>query len=756
MFVASAGSEAAQINGNHVSEDGRQFFELVDSYLNHDDRLLIREAFALARQEHGDQRRQSGELFFTHPLTVAYYLAEYRLDAPALAAALLHDVAEDTLVSVGQIGQRFGPDVSRLVDGVTKLKEVTAGVARGRRLSPEEIQDASLHKMFDAMTADVRVVLIKLFDRLHNMRTISALSEGKQERKASETLAVYAPLANRLGIWRLKTELEALSLEVLDPEAYMTIKLVLEHQFLLQQPTYALIIDQVIAYLQDKQVTVANVVPSPESIFSLYRFLSARSMPYDSLENPLRVVVLVEDVPSCYLALGYIHQLWRPVPGKFDDYIALPRENLYRALHTTVIHDSGQPLKIRFRSVDMNEVSEIGVLAKWVYSGTPMWSKGINRRVEALFASISENINLEPQNYSTGVKSVVEDVFRQQVMIYTPRGDIIELPQGSTPVDFAYAIHSEVGNQCQLAYVNERLYPLNRPLSDGDRVRIVKSGWARPQRTWLDEDLGFLTTSRARAHVRRWFRRLSKSVAVAEGRRLLKDELEMLGMSSYSPEDLADQFGFETMAELHHALGRAELLPTEVATSVLALAWHHEPQRNIGSTVKTNSGQEYVITNSGGRRLRLCQACNARPGDAIVGFLRNDGGVTVHKEGCYTLRPDPMSDRTIKLAWGRKGEDAVRIVRIQIDVYDRAGLLFEIAELFQNENVNIGAINTAPSPGEGKVRLILELEIVSPRQLVRILHRAHALVNVYAVRCLPSNGQLGADNGTGTSSYLPE
>jgi GTP pyrophosphokinase len=753
MLVTPVGLEPVHVAPPHLGEDGDEFFELIKTYLTPHDCTRVREAFELARREHGDQRRRSGELFFTHPLTVAFNLAEYRLDAAALMAALLHDVAEDTLVSVAQIDALFGSEVSHLVDGVTKLKEVTAGVARGDQLTPQEIQDASLLKMFGFMTDDVRVVLIKLFDRLHNMHTIRALPPEKQRKKAQETLYVYAPLANRLGIWRIKTELEALSLRVLDNDAFRTIKRGLDNQFHKRQAIYARVSEQTIKYLQENLVNVVNVLPSPESIYTAYKILNASSAPYDTVQSPLRVVVLVEDVPSCYLALGFIHQYWRPVPGKFDDYIALSRENLYRALHTTVIYSDGQPLKVRFRSVAMNEVSEIGVLARWVYAGTPMWTRGIAERVDALFANISENINLEPQNYSTGVKSVVEDVFHPQVMVYTPRGDIIELPLGSTPVDFAYAIHTEVGNQCQVAYVNERPYPLNKPLHDGDQVRIVKSGWARPQRTWLDEDLGFLATGRARTRVRRWFRSLSEEVAIEQGRKLLQDELDMLGVSEKSHRRVAEQFNFEDKNDLYHAFGRAELLPTTVATRVLTQEWHQEPSRNIGRVVQTEGGKQYVITNAGARDLRLCRACNAHPGDNIVGFIRADGGVTVHAEGCYTLRPDPMADRTIKLAWGREGAQEVRSVTVQIDVYDRAGLLFEISDLLQDEAVNISAINTPKSEDDGTMRLVLELEVASPRQLVRILHRAHALVNVYGVRCLPVNGQ---PSFTPSQHYLPE
>lgn len=740
MMVIPVSTGTMPAGSLYVTPDGRAFFELANSYLAGQDQLRVLEAFELARQQHADQRRQSGELFFTHPLTVAYYLAEYRADAAALMAALLHDVAEDTLLSIEQIGEQFGPEVSRLVDGVTKLKEVSAGVVKGRHLTSQEIQDASLHKMFAAMTTDVRVVLIKLFDRLHNMRTIDALPTAKQQAKAQETLSVYAPLANRLGIWRLKTELEELALRVLDPEAYKLIKVTLDNQFHQHQATYTIITEQIIKHLQDNGLVVSDVVQNPESVYSIYRLYQSRGISFEKIETPMRVVVLVEDKISCYQALGYLHELWRPVPGKFDDYIALPRENHYRALHTTVIYSDGKPLKLRVRSNAMNVASEIGVLAGWVYAGTPMWTQGISERVNAMLASVGENIREEAKDLSTGVKVVVDDVFRQQIMVYTPRGDVIELPQGATPVDFAYSIHTEVGNQCLIAYVNEQPTALNQTLSDGDQVRIVKSGWARPQRTWLDEDLGYLATTQARSRVRRWFRRLPEELAVAEGRKILIDELTMLGLDDFGHAQLAERLGYEGPSQLYHALGRAELLPTELATRVITWKWHQGPERHIGSLVRTAGGQEFVVTNGGGRRLRLCQSCQARPGDKIVGFLRADGGVTVHKEDCYTLRPDPMADRTIRLSWSKDGQDRVRTVTVEVDVYDRTGLLLEIAELLQDESVNIAAIATTPLD-TAKLRVTLDLEIASPRLLVRILHRVHALINVYAVRCLRSAAQ---------------
>lgn len=734
--------------------DEQRFFESVTHYLSQEEETCVEEALALARRVHGDQRRQSGELFFTHPLTVAYYLSEYHLDAPALAAAILHDVAEDTFVSIAEIKDQFGPEVARLVDGVTKLKNVSAGVAKGKQLSAKEIQDASLHKLLGVMTSDVRVVIIKLFDRLHNMRTIRALDLAKQKQKANETLAVYAPLANRLGIWKLKNELDALSFEVLNNRAYRIIKQRIAEIHQEHLKSCEAISGQIIECLTRANLDVRKVTLAPENVYSVYQDLVAANASYQDVDKTMRLVILFDDVYSCYLALGHLHQLWRPVPGKFDDYIALPRDNLYRSLHTTVVHSAGHHLKLRLRTVAMDKVSDIGVLARWHYASTPLWSKGIAERIEAFFGNISETINVEPQNPAAGVKGVVEDVFRKQIRVYTPQGDAIELPQGATPIDFAYAIHTGLGNQCYAAYVNESLRPLNTPLKDGDRVHIVKKLRAQPQRAWLDEDLEYIATNYARSHARRWFRRLPAKKAIFQGRQLLQYELEMLGFLDHPHKEIAASFRYKGTRELYHALGRAELLPTVVATRILEDNWDLEPAHDLDNVAYSAKGEKFVISNAQHRNLRICAACEPRPRDSIIGFVRADGGVTVHKESCHTLQPGRLSGRQLKLRWGEATSRRARLVTIQIDLYDRPGLLFEITQLMQERQINITYIHTRPRQ-KGEMHLVLSLEIVRPRQLVRILHRIQAIVNVVAVRYLPK-GPPPEGEEYAASLYLPE
>jgi GTP pyrophosphokinase len=720
------------------------FFQSVQKYLSKNELKKVQAAFEVARREHGEQRRKSGELFFTHPLTVAYYLSEYNLDADTLCAALLHDIAEDTKVSLQELRDQFGAEVAMLVDGVTKLKDVSAGIAKGRQLTPAQLQDASLAKMFDFMTNDVRVVLIKLFDRLHNMRTIKAMSPASQRRKAIETLTVYTPIANRLGIWKVKNELEALSLEVIKPHSYQFIKSQRDKLLKKQHELSQTVSGQILECLLEANVNVLNIYNSPENIYTIYQDLTSNKYGSREIDSAIRMVVLLEDWVSCYQALGLIHQLWKPVPGTFDDYIANPRDNLYRSLHTTVIHTSGNLVKVRFRTKAMDIVSQIGVLAKWRYKDSQYWSKEIADRVNAFLENIQENIALEPQNPTVGVKGVVEDVFRKQIQVFTPKGEPVDLPVGATALDFAYTIHTGLGNQSSSATVNGVLYPLNKPLTHGDQVKVTKRLKQGPHRSWLDEDLGYLTTNYARTHARRWFRRLSEEDAVSQGKALLEQELRMLGMADFPHEKIVSFFGLNSTAELYYQLGRADLLPTTVATRVLEDTWNENPGRDFGNLVYAPDGESFVITNADGRKLRLCGSCNPRPEDKIIGYLRKDGGVTVHEVHCHTLKPSSMYGRRLLLGWGKNQTQHTRFMMLKIDVFDRPGLLYEITTLLHDEDVNISYINTPRSTRSNEMQVLLGLELFRPRQLVRLLHQIQALANVSSVCCLPSQNMQDA------------
>jgi GTP pyrophosphokinase len=712
---------------HYIPEDGDLFFERIQEYLSPEDQLRVREAFEVAREEHGTDHRVSGELYFTHPLTVAYYLARHRLDAPTLMAALLHDVAEDTRITVPQIQQMFGSEVSRLVDGVTKLKNVSNG----------QVTEASLHKLFQHTAQDVRVVLVKIFDRLHNMRTIHHLPVNKQRNKARETIEVYAPMANRLGMWQIKSELEAHSLKALNPRAHENISrrlqdLEAEHRLIAPQT-----IEQIIETLETASVLVINAEYYPRQVYSVFHDLQISGGGFDEIDHSMRMVVLVEDELSCYTALGCLHQLWPPVALRFDDYIAVPRDNLYRSLHTTLVHNSGQHLKLRIRTVPMDNVSRIGVLARWEYGASKAWGLKVSNRVDTFLENLREEVEREPDNVGYTVQGVVDNLLGDQIRLYTPKGEMKELRKGATPVDFAYTIHTEVGHQCQSALINGVQVPLNYQLHDGDQVHIEKRLDARPQRIWLDEDLGYIVTNRAKSKVRRWFRRLPDREVIGEGRKLLQEELEMLGCPHYEHVDIARALGFYNAKDLYWALGVATMLPTDLATKVAELTWSVWPTKRVGNMVMAEKGEMYVITHAEGLDIELCMVCNPEPGDRIMGVLEETEYVTVHRAACRLLTEREQERHLMKLGWGEQSPAQARVVTINVDVHDRVGILHDITNLLMQEEINITYL-AVPRQDRTK-QMIFELEILSPRDLVRVLHRIMALVNVYSVQCLPEN-----------------
>ncbi len=737
---------------HQVTKDAIQFFKQIDDYMSHADIERVQSAFSYARRGHGVQRRRSGELFFIHPLAVARYLAEYRMDAPALMAALMHDVAEDTPATIDEIEDLFGKDVAMLVDGVTKLKDVTDGVRKGRQLSRKEIQDGTLVKLLGVMTNDIRSVIVKLFDRLHNLRTISSMPKHKQIQKAEETLQVYAPLANRLGIWLLKSELEAMSLQILEPEAYHTIKNRIDEIQQEQVEAYHNISTEIYDVLLNADVDVLNVSVVPEGVYTVYRDLVGKNTSFRHVDRTMRLVVLVDSWPTCYQAMGHLHRLWRPIPDQFDDYIAVPRDNLYQSLHTTVVYTDGQRLKLRFRTPIMDRVAMIGSLTRWMYAGMHLWSTTQVKHLDAFLENVRSNIQFK--DAAVGVRGVVEDVFQQQIHVYTPVGRVFELVKGATAIDFAYHIHTELGDQCASVRVNDAPYPLNKPLQDGDRVEIFKTPTARPHRAWLEKDLGYIGTTYAYQHARRWFRRLADGTAVNQGKALLKIELHTLGLREYSPEKVADLVGYSSVAGLYYALGHADLLTEELAVSILNDDWEEAPAHDDTRTVESTDGVKYTIINTQKRPLHLCGTCRPTPPDVIGGYIRADGTVTVHHETCHLYNRGKLLGRTLRLHWAETAVHNMHTVTMRVNVFDRHGLLYEITGLLRNEQINIAQVNTY-NPQEGDVRMLFSLDVTSPQQLVRILHQIRALDNVSSVHIIHKRGDI-ADGDGSLSPYYQE
>ncbi len=737
----------------HVDPSGIEFFAQVDRYLSAKDQAKVRDAFEVAKVQHGEERRKSGELFFTHPLTVATYLSTYYLDASALVAALLHDVAEDTNMSVEAICQQFGEEVGQIVDGLTKFDRVTAKAKLGRELTPEEVKEATTFKLFDMMTSDMRIGIVKIFDRLHNMRTIRATPPHKQKIKARETLSIYAPLANRLGMWKVKNELQSISFGILNPERYGMLCYLLAEREQRYKEIYQNFSDEVNRLLRGAGLSVVDVFPAEGDIESQYNILAHEEHgdAYIRDAQP-NLVVLLKRTEECYNALYHIHTTWRPVRDQMKDYIGAPRTNLYRSLHTAVVY-RGVPLKIQLRTENMQIESQLGVLSRWQSKKRPdVWSVESRQRVDDMLNNISVSIKEEVEELGEGVRRVIDDFFTNQIIVYTPEGDKKELPAGATPIDFAYKVHTAVGHSCRGATVDNKQVPLTYKLKDGQIVNIKRHG-KEPQRSWLDDSLEYVQTTTAKAALRRWFRNLPELRAITQGKRLLVKELGMLNESDYPHRKVGKWFGYESEDDLYFALGRAEILPTEVGTKILTENWTLLPQvpdEQVADTVRTPQGELIMVEGGGGRELRLCRICDPRPGDEVTGFIRRDEVVTMHRIGCRTLSADDMRDgRSLRLRWredGREEQTQGRPVTIQVSVHDRSDLLHDITHMMHEEQVNIMAV--CASSRDHRASIVLSVAAHSPRQVVSLLHRIQALVNVikvcYLGESVPTNGVSSA------------
>ena len=525
-----------------------ELIERLPRTYSEDDIELIRQAYELANDAHQDVPRASGEPYIMHPLAVAGILADLRLDAKAIAAGLLHDVAEDTSVSIEEIGKRFGPDVGQLVDGVTKLEKIgrigdekqSASVVANPRLRSQH--DETLRKLFLAMGKDIRVVLIKLADRLHNIRTLGHLKEHKRRRIARETLEIYAPLANRLGIWQIKWELEDGAFRWLEPETFKKISNGLQRRRAERSHFIAQVIRIVENELQKLGIP-AVVEGRPKHIYSIYRKMQRKGVELEQVYDTEAVRILVDEINECYIALGAIHGLWRPIPGEFDDYIANPKDNMYRSLHTAVVGPDGHSLEVQIRTHEMHRSAELGIAAHWRYK------EQVKRDVEfenklAWLRGLMMDWQSEARDASEFVDSMQSDVFADRVYVFTPQGDLKDLPANSTPIDFAYLVHTEVGHHCRGARVNGKLVSLDFHLRNGDMVEIITSKRGGPSRDWMNLSLGFTSTSRARSKIRQWFRKQSREENIQQGMETLNRELKRLNIER-SHDSIGKQFGYD-------------------------------------------------------------------------------------------------------------------------------------------------------------------------------------------------------------------
>jgi len=706
------------------------------------DRELVQRAYRVAEEAHCGQKRHSGEPYINHCVAVASILADLRMPPEVVIAGLLHDTVEDTPITLEDIRRDFGDTVANLVNGVTKLTNLPR-VSRGdqhtdsgdngsepiethesAKSRKQDLKSETLRKTFLAMGEDVRVVLIKLADRLHNMRTLYAAPEEKQKRIAKETLDIFAPLANRLGIWQIKWELEDLSFRYVNPEKYKEIASQLNEK----RPDREAQIEAIkknLSQLLAKHNIHAEISGRPKHIYSIYKKMTQKGKPFDLVRDVRAVRLIVPDIPSCYAALGVIHTHWRPIPGEFDDYIAAPKDNFYQSLHTAVIYDDKRPLEIQIRTPEMHMNAEYGIASHWRYKeGGRTTDKAFEERINWLRRMMEWRSEVsDAQEFVEGMKT---DVFQDRVYVFTPRGDIIDLAAGSTPIDFAYHVHTDIGHRCRGARVNGKLVPLYQELKTGDQVEILTAKRGGPSRDWLNPNLGLVKTQRARTKIKAWFKKQEVEQNLAQGRAALEHELQRLGITEMNFEKMARELGYKTPDELFIALGTGDLsisrvirrfAETEESTDVLVAGTQ---------TKETPSTNAIEVVGLKGLLSQMAKCCSPMPGDQIVGYITRGRGATIHRQDCPNILRLKDKERLLQVGWGKV--ERTYPVAIKVKAYDRQGLMGDISTLLDGEGVNIADVSVKMN--HTLADLSLTIEVKNLDQLSRILTRIENLPNV--------------------------
>jgi GTP pyrophosphokinase len=712
-------------------------------YLPEDKIELITEAFHFADGAHHGQMRLSGEPFIEHPIQTAVYLADLHLDSYTLAAALLHDVMEDCNVEFAELESRFGTEVAKLVEGVTKLTRSEIPVndrSPGQLMTSEhELARAeTLQKMLMSMAEDVRVVLIKLADRLHNMRTLKAQPPDRRIAIARETLDIYAPLAHRLGIWEMKWRLEDLSFRYLDPASYtQTSKLLKATRT--EREEYIERVRDVLQTELDAAGIKAKVTGRPKNIYSVFKKIqnyASHNREISDIYDFFALRVLVDKIQDCYAALGIVHTNWHPLPGQFDDYIANPKDNLYQSLHTTVLCEDASPVEVQIRTREMHQAAEYGVAAHWLYKA----NSDIDLQFEEKMTWLRQL--LDWQREVSGAEEFVEsfksDIFKNQVFVYTPMGELKELPAGSTVVDFAYRVHTDIGDRCIGAKVNGKLVPLHSQLQNGDTVQIMTSQTVSgPSPEWLNPELGYVNTSSARAKIRQWFNRQERKTNIKRGRELFQRQVRRLHRT-VEDQEVALLMGCETVDEFFAALGNGEFTISQVAAR---LSFHEmAPEQEVAITIPSiGPGSGLNVVGAGDLLTSMAHCCHPIHGDEIVGVVTRSRGVTVHRKSCPSIDSEAESEHIVQVNWGET--QTLYPIRIRVEAWDRVGLLRDLTSLVSGERVNIASVITEE---EEEVSVVtLTVYITGIDQLNRLFSRLESVDGVTGVtRAEPELAQV--------------
>jgi RelA/SpoT family (p)ppGpp synthetase len=696
------------------------------------DRETIQRAYGVAERAHAGQTRSSGDPYIHHCLAVAKILADMNLDPAVIAAGLLHDVVEDSLVTVNDLQKQFGPEVARLVDGVTKLAQIDQLAAAERR---DDQESESLRKMFLAMVDDVRVVLIKLGDRLHNMRTLGSLPEDRRKRIARETLEIFAPLANRLGIWQMKWELEDLGFRYLEPARYKEIARQLAERRAEREAWLTQAVDRLQHELA-RQGIKAEVSGRPKHIYSIYTKMERKGISFDQLYDVRAVRVIVDSLQTCYQVLGIVHGVWKPVPNQFDDYIAAPKDNMYRSLHTAVYADDGKTLEIQIRTREMHEEAEYGIAAHWRYKEGGRRDESYEKKVAWLRGLITE-WKRDAVDAREFVDSLKADVFQDRVYAFTPKGRVIDLAAGSTPIDFAYHVHTEIGDRCRGARVNGRLVPLDYQLNNGDQVEILVAKRGGPSRDWLNPQLGYVKTQRARNKIKQWFRRQNRDKNIVDGRAVLDAEFKRLALEAVNHERFARSFGYSKLDDFLAAIGVGDVSTSQIAEAIARL-----DQETRGPQVSEEpilphkilpprpSSDQVTVRGAGGFLTHFARCCSPLPGDAIIGYITRGHGVTIHRRDCRNILALEGHERVIEVGWGQA--DATHPVMVVVQAYDRGGLLHDVSGVVSGEKISLS--NVAVSVSANIATLTLVMDVTSVSQLSRVLHKIARIPNVIEAR----------------------
>ena len=719
------------------------------------DRELIERAYSFAEKAHHNQKRASGEPYITHCVAVAGILVELNVPPTVIVSALLHDTVEDTDVTLEDIKKEFGEEVAKLVDGVTKLtqlpniyrsdqhaennyyneeiddsisdnekdSEITAH--QKSRFRKKDLRNETLRKTFIAMGEDVRVILIKLADRLHNMRTLNYVKPEKRKQIAQETLDIFAPLANRLGIWRIKWELEDLSFRYVNPDKYKEIANKLAERRSNREEEIAKIIHDLKTIMQKASIDV-DISGRPKHIYSIYRKMTDKGKPFEMVRDLRAVRLLVPDIPCCYTALGLIHTKWHPIPYEFDDYIAAPKDNFYQSIHTAVIYDDGLPLEVQIRTPEMHQEAEYGIAAHWRYKEkSKQRDENYEQRINWLRKLMEWRQDVvDAQEFVDSMKS---DVFEDRVYVFTPNGDIIDLPNGSTPIDFAYHVHTEIGHRCRGAKINGKLVNLEYVLKTGDRVEILTSKHGGPSRDWLNQNLGLVKTQRAKTKIRHWFKRQDREQNLTQGKLMLERDLKRLGMINTGLDKVINATDYKNVDELYVALGCGDISLGRIINLLGDVDKAKEPffdtqvvtERKVDANAVKVLGLRGLLTS-------FAKCCNPAPGDEIIGYITRGRGATIHRRDCPNILRLKDKERLVKVSWGEAQNTFP--VSVLIKAYDRQGLMSDISKILDNESINLLDINLKLNHNLASINTVLEVNNIA--QLSRVLTKIENLPNI--------------------------